>query len=91
MVVGVPNGKLMLHRCLNIQCTSSFEAHKSSQIREACRGGTDAWRPISRLWIRSAEFWGNVIRRMGTQQQRLAGEGKLGVGVDGKDDVRRCM
>ena len=30
---------------------------------------TDAWRPVPRLWIRSAEVRGNVVRRMGTQQQ----------------------
>ena len=28
---------------------------------------TDARRPVPRLWIRSAEVRGNVVRRMGTQ------------------------
>ena len=31
--------------------------------------GTDARRPVPRLWIRSAEERGNVVTRMGTQQQ----------------------
>ena len=31
---------------------------------------TDARRPVPRQWIRSAEVRGNVVRRMGTQQQQ---------------------
>ena len=31
---------------------------------------TDARRPVPRLWIRSAEIGGDVVRRKGTQQKQ---------------------
>ena len=38
---------------------------------------TDARRPVPRLWIRSAEVRGNVVRRMGKQQANPFTAGRL--------------
>ena len=54
--------------------------HHIRMLKSLCRqfGQTpDTRRPIPRLWIHSAEVWGgNVVRRMGTQQQQSPGNVK---------------